>query len=86
MTDSEIELKWQKRWQESGVYESDVPKGRKVFVTAAYPYPNGLLHLGHLGTYLPADFTARYYRMKGNEVLFPMGFHVTGPATTGVVG
>ncbi|MBU7004336.1 MAG: leucine--tRNA ligase, partial [Theionarchaea archaeon] len=84
MTDSEIEFKWQKRWQESGVYESDVPKGRKVFVTAAYPYPNGLLHLGHLGTYLPADFTARYYRMKGNEVLFPMGFHVTGPATTGV--
>jgi leucyl-tRNA synthetase len=41
------------------------------------------MHLGHLGTYLPADFTARYYRMKGCDVLFPMGFHVTGPATTG---
>ena len=78
-----IESKWQKRWKESGVYEVDVPNDSKIFITAAYPYPNGLMHLGHLGTYLPADFTARYYRMKGFDVLFPMGFHVTGPATTG---
>ncbi len=83
MTDSEIESKWQKRWRERGVYEIDLPTREKIFVTAAYPYPNGLMHLGHLGTYLPADFTARYYRMKGYDVLFPMGFHVTGPATTG---
>lgn len=83
MTDSKIESKWQKRWKDSGVFEIDVPKREKIFVTAAYPYPNGLMHLGHLGTYLPADFTARYYRMKGHDVLFPMGFHVTGPATTG---
>lgn len=83
MTDSEIESKWQKRWEEEGVYQIDLPTRPKVFVTAAYPYPNGLMHLGHLGTYLPADFTARYHRMKGCDVLFPMAFHVTGPATTG---
>lgn len=84
MTDRrEIEKKWQKRWKENGVYEVDKPEGDKVFVTAAYPYPNGLLHLGHLGTYLPADFVSRYHRLKGRQVLFPMGFHVTGPATTG---
>jgi len=79
----EIESKWQKRWKESRIYQVDLPKGPKIYITAAYPYPNGLMHLGHLGTYLPADFTARYYRMKGFDVLFPMGFHVTGPATTG---
>jgi leucyl-tRNA synthetase len=83
LTDSEIESKWQKRWEEEGVYQVNLPTRPKVYVTAAYPYPNGLLHLGHLGTYLPADFTARYHRMKGRDVLFPMAFHVTGPATTG---
>ncbi len=79
----ETEGKWQGRWREAGIYEADAPEGPKLYITAAYPYPNGLMHLGHLGTYLPADFTARYYRMKGYTVLFPMGFHVTGPATTG---
>ncbi len=84
MTDpKELEHKWQKRWKKNGVYEVDMAEGPKIFVTAAYPYPNGLMHLGHLGTYLPADFYARYHRMKGYQVLFPMGFHVTGPATTG---
>ncbi len=83
MTDfAEIESKWQRMWKEHHVYEADLPNRPKMFITAAYPYPNGLLHLGHLATYLPADFTARYYRMKGYDVLFPMGFHVTGPATT----
>jgi len=78
-----IEAKWHERWKDARIYEVDLPRRPKLFVTAAYPYPNGLMHLGHLATYLPADFTARYYRMKGRDVLFPMGFHVTGPATTG---
>jgi len=79
----QIEAKWRKRWKDEGIYEANIPQRPKVYVTAAYPYPNGLMHLGHLATYLPADFTARYHRMKGRDVLFPMGFHVTGPATTG---
>ncbi|NPA85983.1 MAG: leucine--tRNA ligase [bacterium] len=50
----------------------------KYYAVAAFPYPNGQLHLGHLGTYLTADFAARYYKLRGYDVLYPMGWHVTG--------
>ncbi|AAR39092.1 NEQ239 [Nanoarchaeum equitans Kin4-M] len=51
---------------------------KKFFVTAAFPYVNGYLHLGHLVTYIKAEITARYKKMRGYDVLFPMGFHATG--------
>ena len=75
----QIEEKWQKRWAEAHVFEPAPEPGKpKFFITAAYPYPNGAIHIGHGRTYLIADIMARYYRHKGYNVLFPMGFHYTG--------
>ena len=61
------------------VYEAKPDPSRpKFFITAAFPYPNSPLHLGHARTYTVADVYARYMRMRGYNVLFPMGFHYTG--------
>lgn len=71
--------KWQKEWEKARVYESNPKKDvEKKFITAAFPYPNSPQHIGHGRTYTVADVYARYLRMKGYNVLFPMGFHVTG--------
>ncbi len=71
--------KWSHRYEEDRVFESDpadsVPK---YFVTAAYMYPSGPIHVGHGRTYLVADVVARFKRLLGYNVLFPMGFHYTG--------
>ena len=76
---SSIELKWQRRWAEAKIFESDPDPGkRKYFVTVAYPYPNSPQHIGHGRTYTLADVHARYMRMRGFNVLFPMAFHYTG--------
>ncbi|NHV45248.1 MAG: leucine--tRNA ligase [Candidatus Verstraetearchaeota archaeon] len=75
----EIEEKWQKRWFESKIFESNPDPSRpKFFITVAYPYPNMPQHIGHARTYSLADAYARYKRMRGYNVLFPMGFHYTG--------
>ncbi|MFH1094601.1 MAG: leucine--tRNA ligase, partial [Candidatus Micrarchaeota archaeon] len=50
----------------------------KFYLTAAFPYPNSPQHIGHARTYTTTDIYARYMRMKGKNVLFPMAFHVTG--------
>ncbi|HDI02418.1 MAG TPA: leucine--tRNA ligase, partial [Ignisphaera sp.] len=54
------------------------PKKPKFFLTAAFPYPNGPVHMGHARTYTIPDVLARFKRMQGYNVLFPMGFHYTG--------
>lgn len=69
--------KWQAKWREARLYEP-TPGRPKFFITAAYPYPNGTIHIGHGRTYLVADVTARFYRHMGYAVLFPMAFHYTG--------
>jgi methionyl-tRNA synthetase len=46
---------------------------KKVFIGGAWPYANGSLHLGHVAALLPGDILARYYRLKGDEVLFVSG-------------
>jgi len=74
----EIEEKWQKRWADAKTFEPDVSESRKFFLTAAFPYPNSPQHIGHARTYTTTDVYARFMRMKGYNVLFPMGFHVTG--------
>jgi len=51
---------------------------KKFFITVTYPYVNGYLHLGHAVTFIKAEITARYKKMRGYEVLFPQGFHATG--------
>lgn len=71
--------RWQREWDEAKAYEADPAEGReKKFITAAFPYPNSPQHIGHGRTYTIADVYARYWRMKGCNVLFPMAFHVTG--------
>jgi len=74
-----LEEKWQARWQAARTFEAEPDERRpKYFVNAAYPYMNGLLHIGHAITYIHAEIMARYQRMRGRNVLFPFGFHCTG--------
>jgi len=71
--------KWSRRYEEDRVFESDPAVGvPKFFTTAAYMYPSGPIHVGHGRTYLVADVLARFKRLLGYNVLFPMGFHYTG--------
>ena len=80
----EIEEKWQKRWEESGIFQADPDNREKFFITIPYPYLNGNLHAGHTRTFTIGDAVARYKRMLGYNVLFPMGFHVTGTPIIGL--
>jgi len=74
-----IEGKWQRAWEKAGIFEADPdPTKPKYFITVAYPYPNSPQHIGHGRTYTLADVHARYMRMRGFNVLFPMAFHYTG--------
>ncbi len=74
-----IAKKWQNEWLKSRIFEADPDESKpKFFVTAAFPYPNAPLHMGHGRTYTIADVYARFKRMQGFNVLFPMGFHYTG--------
>jgi len=72
-----IEDKWQKLWDERKIYEP-VMGGTKFLITVPYPYCNGALHIGHGRTYTIADIFARFKRMSGYNVLFPMAFHISG--------
>ncbi|MEM3405124.1 MAG: leucine--tRNA ligase [Candidatus Micrarchaeaceae archaeon] len=74
-----IEEKWQAEWEKAKIFESDVNNEKKPYmVFAAFPYVNSPQHIGHLRTYGTADILARYMRMRGYNVLFPMGLHATG--------
>ncbi len=79
MEPSAIEEKWSRRWAEARAFEADPDPSRgKRYITAAFPYPNSPQHIGHGRTYTTSDIYARYLRLKGHNVLFPMAFHVTG--------
>lgn len=80
----EIECKWRARWSEGRDFEADPDDRPKKFITVAYPYPNSPQHIGHGRTYTLADVHARFYRMRGCNVLFPMGFHYTGTPVLGM--
>ena len=79
-----IDKKWQKKWSENNDHEIDSNNKEKKFITVAYPYPNSPQHIGHGRTYTIADVHSRYLRMKGFNVLFPMGFHYTGTPILGM--
>ncbi|MBM3910562.1 MAG: leucine--tRNA ligase [Thaumarchaeota archaeon] len=81
---SGIEKKWRQKWIDAKQFESDPNEKEKKFITVAYPYPNSPQHIGHGRTYTLADVHARFYRMKGYNVLFPMGFHYTGTPILGM--
>ncbi|MEO1289066.1 MAG: leucine--tRNA ligase [Chloroflexota bacterium] len=74
-----IEQKWQKKWEETDIYRSKVDWDKpKHYALTMLPYPSGDLHIGHWFAMTPADARARYMRMKGYNVLFPMGFDAFG--------
>ncbi len=79
-----IEKRWQEEWQKAKVFEADPDDRPKFFITIPYPYLNGNLHVGHCRTFTIGDAVARYKRMCGFNVLFPMGFHVTGTPIIGL--
>src|ERR1035437_5964088 len=76
---SEIEKKWQEKWQADGLYKFDEgSKLPKYYNLVELPYPSGDLHMGHWFSFVPADVHARYKRMSGNNVFFPNGFDAFG--------
>jgi len=79
-----IESKWRASWNDTKDFETNPNEKEKKFITVAYPYPNSPQHIGHGRTYTLADVHARFYRMQGYNVLFPMGFHYTGTPILGM--
>ncbi|MBP5572377.1 MAG: leucine--tRNA ligase, partial [Bacteroidales bacterium] len=77
---SEIEQKWQKAWEEAGVYTvSNTSDKPHYYVLDMFPYPSGAgLHVGHPLGYIASDIYSRYKRLKGFNVLHPMGFDSYG--------
>lgn len=74
-----IEKRVQEKWEKEHIFEANEDSSKeKFFVTFPYPYMNGRLHLGHAFSATKAEFSARYQRMLGKNVLFPFGFHCTG--------
>ena len=74
------------RWEREHAFEAETAVKDKYYLTVAYPYPSGAMHVGHGRTYIVPDVIARYQRMKGKQVLFPMAFHVTGTPVIALCG
>jgi leucyl-tRNA synthetase len=77
---AKIEKKWQDRWSKAGIFKvREDPKKRKYYVLEMFPYPSAAgLHMGHIRNYAMGDTVARYKRMQGFNVLYPMGYDAFG--------
>jgi len=82
--------KWQKRWEKDKIFETNAEEIKnienpdKFYITAAFPYLNGVLHAGHLRTFTIPETIARYQRMKLKRVLWTFGYHVSGTPILGL--
>ena len=74
-----MEKKWQAKWEADKLYRSVIDESRpKHYALTMLPYPSGDLHIGHWYAMTPSDARARFMRMHGYNVLFPMGFDAFG--------
>ncbi|MDP6654988.1 MAG: leucine--tRNA ligase [SAR324 cluster bacterium] len=75
----EIEAKWQSYWEEQGLLDFDFASEKpKFYMLTMLPYPSGDLHIGHWYAMAPSDSYARFMKMRGYEVFFPIGFDAFG--------
>lgn len=73
------EVGWQKKWDDAGLFHADIHGDRpKFYCLEMYPYPSGKMHMGHVRNYSIGDAVARFKRLMGFDVLYPMGFDSFG--------